>query len=96
MEQPNSQHPPKFSLGRLVATPGVLSALTPAEIQTALSRHVSGDWGELDDHDRQENEFSLREGFRILSAYLSKADIKFWIITEADRSSTTVLLPEEY
>jgi hypothetical protein len=61
-----------------------------------LSRHAQGDWGELDEHDRNENEFSLREGFRILSAYHLKDDTRIWIITEADRSSTTILLPEEY
>ena len=88
----------KFPLGRIVGTPGALSALaqtaqTPNEF---LDRHVQGDWGDLDEHDRNENEFSLREGFRILSAYHLKDETKIWIITEADRSSTTILLPEEY
>ena len=63
---------------------------------TALSRHVKGDWGELDEDDRQGNERSLREGYRLLSSYTSKSGTKFWIITEADRSVTTVLLPEDY
>lgn len=86
----------KFPLGALVSTPGALEALTHDEILTAISRHVRGDWGDLDEEDREENEFSLREGFRLLSAYRSAAGVKFWIITEADRSVTTVLLPEEY
>src|SRR5206468_11061601 len=97
MEQRTSQSSqPKFLLGRIVATPGVLSALTSEDIQTALSRHVTGDWGDLDEEDRRENELSLANGFRLLSAYRSKAGVKFWVITEADRSVTTILLPEEY
>jgi hypothetical protein len=100
MVAPRKETPPRagarFSLGALVSTPGVLEALTPDEILTALSRHVRGDWGDLDEEDRQENELSLREGFRLLSAYRSSKGVKFWIITEADRSVTTVLLPEEY
>ena len=87
-----------FNLGQVVATPGALQALEDSE-QTAiefLNRHVSGDWGELDPEDRKENEFSLKEGFRVLSAYILKTGQKIWIITEADRSVTTLLLPEEY
>ena len=61
-----------------------------------LVRHISGDWGNVDEHDRRENEFSLAHGFRVLSAYTLNSGIKIWIITEADRSATTVLLPEEY
>ncbi len=63
---------------------------------TAINRHVRGDWGNLDEAGRLENELSLREGFRLLSAYRSVAGVKFWVITEADRSATTILLPEEY
>lgn len=90
---------PLFSLGQIVATPGALSALgddcTTAE--SLLQRHVTGDWGELSEEDRQENAFSVREGFRILSAYrLPRSGVKLWIITEADRSATTLLLPDEY
>jgi hypothetical protein len=87
-----------FELGRIVATPGALRALEAAGQQPAefLDRHVSGDWGDLDDEDKQENEFSVRNGFRILSAYATSAGEKIWIITEADRSATTLLLPEEY
>ena len=61
-----------------------------------LARHVRGDWGEIPDEDRQENELSLREGFRILSSYSTRLGVRLWVITEADRSSTCVLLPEEY
>lgn len=89
---------PRFALGAIVATPGAIGALkdsgqSPVEF---LRRHVSGDWGELDDEDKRENELSLREGFRLLSAYRLSTDVKLWIITEADRSVTTLLLPDEY
>lgn len=90
---------PLFSLGQIVATPGALSALGDdgATTDELLQRHVSGDWGELSQDDRQENELSIREGFRILSAYrLPKTGVKLWVITEADRSVTTLLLPDEY
>lgn len=87
---------PKFPLGRLVATPDALEQLTQHDILTALGRHASGDWGDCSEEDRQENDFSLAKGFRILSVYHSQRGKKFWIITEADRSATTVLLPENY
>jgi hypothetical protein len=89
---------PRFPLGQLVATPGALQALAEAgENPTPfITRHVSGDWGELDDHDRQENELSVLQGFRILSAYTLSTGVRIWIITEADRSCTTLLLPSEY
>jgi hypothetical protein len=76
----------RFDLGRVVATPGALRALEVAEQLPAefLDRHVNGDWGELDEEDKQENEFSVRNGFRILSAYTTSAGDKIWIITEAD------------
>ena len=61
-----------------------------------LLRHVTGDWGDLEDEDKKENELSVREGFRILSSYNLETGAKVWIITEWDRSVTTVLLPEEY
>ena len=87
-----------FELGRIVATPGALQALEAAGEQPAefIDRHASGDWGELDDEDKQENEFSVINGFRILSSYTTSGGDKLWIITEADRSATTFLLPEEY
>jgi hypothetical protein len=86
----------KFPLGQIVATPGVIASVPHAEMMQALNRHGRGDWGDLDAEDIQENELSLRQGFRLLSAYTSTADVRFWIITEADRASTTFLLPEEY
>ena len=86
----------KFRLGRIVATPTALAKLTQEDVFRAIQRHQSGDWGDLDEHDRQENELSLKEGFRLFSVYHSAEGVKFYVITEADRSSTTVLLPEDY
>lgn len=88
----------RFPLGQTVATPGALEAFartgeTPLPF---LAQHASGDWGELDEGDKAENEFSLEHGFRILSAYRLSDQTRIWIITEADRSVTTILLPEEY
>jgi hypothetical protein len=88
----------RFALGQVVATPGALEALETTR-QGALEfirRHVTGDWGDLDDDDKQENELSVKEGFRILSAYTLSSEVKIWIITESDRSVTTILLPSEY
>ncbi len=86
----------KFPLGQLVATPAAFGALTQADIQTALARHFRGDWGNLGEEDKTENELSLTNGFRLISAYEGANGTKFWIITEADRSYTTVLLPSDY
>lgn len=86
----------KFPLGQVCSTPGALEAIPPEEMLAALGRHASGDWGECSSDDAAENELSLKEGFRLLSVYTTTAGTKFWIITEADRSVTTVLLPEEY
>jgi hypothetical protein len=61
-----------------------------------LSRHVTGDWGELREEDRKENQFSLEKGFRLLSSYKTHAGDRVWVITEANRSHTTILLPDEY
>src|SRR5215212_1041306 len=88
----------RFALGQTVITPGAEEALQIAG-QTAtqfLRRHMSGDWGDLSDEDVKENEFSLKEGLRLLSAYQTGKGQKLWIITEADRSATTILLPSEY
>ena len=95
---PDQQREPtaKFGLGRIVATPNALSMLSNEEILRAIQRHQAGDWGDVDEHDRQENELSLKEGFRLFSVYHSAQRVKFWIITESDRSSTTLLLPEDY
>jgi hypothetical protein len=86
----------KFPLGRLVATPNALSRLTQDDILTGISRHQSGDWGDVGEDDRKENDLALAKGCRLLSVYNAKNGVKFWIITEADRNSTTVLLPEDY
>jgi len=88
----------KFNLGQLVATPGALAALEQAgqDANDFVLRHASGDWGDLSDDDRKENEFSLLHEFRLLSAYTLRNGVKLWVITEADRSATTVLLPGEY
>jgi len=86
----------KFPLGRLLATPAVLAEVDRSEILRALERHSSGDWGDLDHADKKENDWALEHGERILSAYKSPEDIKFWILTERDRSSTTILLPSDY
>jgi hypothetical protein len=89
---------PRFPLGQIVATPGALDALAEAGERpaTLLKRHLNGDWGEVDEHDRHENDRSLADGCRLLSAYTLATGMKLWIITEADRSSTTLLLPSEY
>ena len=96
MQQLSKQ--PAFELGQIVATPGALAALKKAGQQPGefLTRHVHREWGELDDEDRRENEYSLEHGFRLLSAYRTNAGDRLWIITESDRSATTILLPEEY
>ena len=94
----NAQHNARFALGQVVATPGALAAMEEAKQNPLglLIRHQSGDWGELDEEDKTENELSVREGFRILSAYVLTTKVKVWVITESDRSATIFLLPEEY
>jgi hypothetical protein len=84
-------------LGRVVATPGALKLLmeTGGHPFDYLARHATSDWGELCAFDRRQNEIALREGYRVLSSYDVPAG-RIWIITEADRSVTTILLPEEY
>jgi len=86
----------KFPLGRLVATPHALETLNADDVRTAIGRHAAGDWGDLCEEDLEANRFALDEGLRVLSAYEDRAGVKFWIITEADRSATTVLLPDDY
>jgi hypothetical protein len=85
----------KFPLGQVVMTANAANQLKPLDVAEALSRHSAGDWGDICEQDQRENELSLREGFRLLSVYRS-GNSTFWIITEADRSVTTVLLPEDY
>ena len=89
---------PLFPLGRIVATPGALAALERAKQPPTsfLARHAIGDWGELEPTDVAENEYSVAHGLRLLSSYRTDAGERLWIITEADRSATTLLLPEEY
>ena len=88
----------RFALGQTVITPGAEEALdnagqTPSDF---LRRHMAGDWGELSDDDVKENELSLEQGLRLLSRYETAKGERIWIITEADRSATTILLPIEY
>jgi hypothetical protein len=87
-----------FPLGRIVATPGALNALQDAnqQAQEFLSRHVHGDWGDLTDEDWKENNFSVTRALRLLSAYHLTNGETIWIIAEADRLVTTLLLPSEY
>ena len=87
----------RFPLGHVVATPGALEALEVSGVSPAklLGRHQSGDWGEVPREDARENERSVEHGFRILSSYPAGEE-RIWIITEADRSSTCLLLPSEY
>jgi len=92
----------KFNPGQIVATCGVNAELDDERfadfVRTCLPRHLKGDWGDMCDEDKEENELSLKEGYRVMSSYECPFDAtkKIWIITEADRSVTTILFPEEY
>ena len=88
----------KFPLGEIYLTPGASEAISESRDDTLkfLRRHVSGDWGTVDHHDQNANEEALEIGARILSAYNTTMGKKLWVITEADRASTTILLPSEY
>lgn len=94
----NTKRKALFRLGWFRATPGAIKCLQEAGQNPAdlLYRHVSGDWGDLCEEDKRENEFSVNRRLRILSAYVLTTGVKVWVITEADRSMTTILLPEEY
>lgn len=85
-----------FSLGRILITPTVEECIERPDIDAALGRHARGDWGDLCPDDRRRNELALREGERLFSAYTDRRERRFYIITEADRSATTVLFPGEY
>ncbi len=86
----------KFALGRVVITAHADSVLNPQEVQSALVRHAIGDWGDVSREDRLANERGLKEQDRLFSVYHAANTRKFWIITEWDRSRTTILLPEDY
>ena len=90
----NRQRTSLFSLGYVVMTPG--AAALEVDFIPYMVRHASGDWGDLDAFDRQQNDLAVKQGLRILSAYNTDAGSRFWIITEADRSATTIILPEDY
>ncbi|HMS56446.1 MAG TPA: hypothetical protein PKA27_13700 [Fimbriimonadaceae bacterium] len=84
------------ALGRVYATESVLAAVSLEELQRCIARHQVGDWGAVEPEDQVANDRAVREGSRILSAYDCSHGVRIWIITEADRSSTTLLLPKEY
>ncbi len=86
----------KFPLGNIYMTPGAYDKLTALDMKQALFRHSQGDWGDVSADDWQENDFSVSRRLRILSAYIAENGTRFWVITEADRSMTTLLLPDEY
>lgn len=86
----------RFVPGRLLATPAAMEAVPFQEMQNALCRHFCCDWGAVSEHSRRENELALKSGERLLSVYRTENDTTFWIITEADRSCTTVMLPQDY
>ena len=85
-----------FRLGRIVTTPNALQSITQDDILVGIQRHQAGDWGSLTEDDHAANDRALAQGGRILSAYQAVNGTKFWLITEADRSVTTILLPEDY
>lgn len=85
----------RFELGLVVATPGALELLPRMDLDGLLRRHHSGDWGDLGASDRKANDYALEHGERLFSAYEARQG-RVWIITEADRSSTCILLPGEY
>lgn len=85
-----------FELGQLGITPGAQELIPMNEVEIALKRHASGDWGNVCDEDKSQNEWALMNEARLMSVYESSSGETFWIITEADRSSTTILLPCEY
>lgn len=87
---------PRFQLGQLRVTPGAAATVPLPEMLAALARHVTGDWGQLDAHDREVNERALAGGGRLCSVYQTQSGQRYWVITDAGHQVTTVLLPEEY
>lgn len=100
MKKGKPEHAPKFTLGKVVATQGVLALMTEQGLEPHqyLRRHVNGDWGDLGVLDKALNEDAVTHGCRICSAYnlVGMPESRLWVITEADRSVTTLLLPSEY
>lgn len=90
------ERPIAFELGHVVMTLGADGSIPSFELIRALRRHARGDWGALDEEDRAANDRAVKEGTRLFSSYHTTEGVRFWIITEADRSVTTVLLPDEY
>ena len=86
----------KFTLGSVFVTAQADTVLVHEDVTTAIRRHMAGDWGDTCPEDREANERALIDGSRLLSVYHDRNGVKFWIITEADRSATTVLLPDDY
>lgn len=86
----------RFNLGKIIITRGALEVVATREAEEGLRRHALGDWGDLSDGDRALNDRALVEGDRLFSAYHTNDRVKYWIITEWDRSVTTILLPSEY
>lgn len=86
----------RVPLGTTYSTPGAMSTLHPEDVLQALERHSLGDWGDVCQHDREENEYAVDAGYQLHSVYRDRHGTRFWVITEADRSATTVLLPDEY
>ena len=86
----------QLALGQTVMTAAACEVLNRDDVMSALQRHASGDWGEVCQSDALSNDHAVGTCCRILSAYTDRAGVKFWIITEGDRSSTTILLPEDY
>lgn len=97
-QKPPATPKPLFALGQVVATTGALNAMAELDVLplTLIYRHATGDWGDLSTDDQQQNLLAIRSGLRIFSSYKLSTSTKIWIITEADRSSTTLLLPEDY
>jgi hypothetical protein len=85
-----------FRVGRIVSTPNALESITREDILDGIGRHQAGDWGEVSFEDAEANNRALAAGGRLLSVYRARNGNKFWILTEADRSATTVLMPEDY
>ncbi|WP_175908142.1 hypothetical protein [Burkholderia seminalis] len=89
---------PRFKLGRIFATPAAVDVMNAARVSIVdlLIRHVRGDWGDLSESDRQQNELSIAAGLRLLSSYVLPNGQTVWVITEGDRSATMFLLPSDY